>query len=78
MLLLRSFGTVLYEMLELKRLVEGRKAQVISFLINFKDHKIHLDTIPAKFMPILKRTLILSAEQRNSTNNILELLMVLF
>ena len=52
---LRSFGCVLYEMIELKRLVEGRKAQVISYLINFKENKLHLDNIFPIFLTILKK-----------------------
>ena len=51
-----SFGCILYEMIKLERLIDGRKAQIISSLINFKENKLKLDNnILALFLSILKK-----------------------
>ena len=50
-----SFGCILYEMIKLERLVEGRKALVISKLINFKDYDVKLVDIFPLFANVLKK-----------------------
>ena len=50
-----SFGCILYEMIKLERLIDGRKAQIISSLINFKDFEVNLEEILALFKNVLKK-----------------------
>jgi serine/threonine protein kinase len=50
-----SFGCVLYEMIKLERLIDGRKAQIISNLINFKDFEVNFEEISALFKNVLKK-----------------------
>lgn len=51
----RSFGCVLYEIITLKRLFNGRKPEIISEVLKFKEVKLKANqTIPI-FETILKK-----------------------
>ena len=55
---LRSFGCVLYEMVFMKRLFEGRKPQIISDVTRFKDTAgagIRFENVAPVFQTIIKK-----------------------